>query len=71
MSESVFPENAIVWRKFIQLPTRAAVNGVLIQHSIRTIKRTGNLIKNLKLRYFRFSVFVKKQFLLKIVIAIL
>jgi len=68
MSEFVFPENAIVRREFIQLFTRASGTGVLVQHSIRTINRIRILLINLKLGFFRFSVVVKKQFLLKILI---
>jgi len=69
MSESVFPENAIVRRQFIQLFTRAAGNGVLVPNSIRTIKMIGNVLIDLKLRFFRLPVLVKKQILLKILIA--
>jgi len=69
LCESAFPENAIVRRVFIQLPTRADGNGVLVQHSIRTIKSIGNVLINLKLRVFRLPVFVKKHFVLKFLIA--
>jgi len=71
MAESVFSEYVIVWRQFIQLFTRAACNGVLVQNSVRTIKRVGNVLINLKLTYFRLPVLVKKQFVLKIMIAFL
>jgi len=71
MSESVFPENAIVRRQFIQLFTRAAGNGVSAQNSIRAIKRIGNVLINLKLGFFRLPVVVRKQIVLKILIAFL
>ena len=71
MTESVFHENAIVPREFIQLSTRASGNGGCVQHSIRTIKMIGNMIRNLKLRFFRISVVAEKQFVLKILITFL
>jgi len=51
--------HAIVRRKFDQLFTRAAGNGVLVRNSNRTIKGIGNVLINLKLRFFRLSVVVK------------
>jgi len=54
MSESVFPEYAFVRRQFIQHFTRAAGVGLLDLNSIKTIKRIGNMLIDLKLRFFAF-----------------
>ena len=63
--------HAIVRRDFDQQITRAAGNGVLVRNSIKTIKGIENVLINLKLRFFCLSVVVKKQFVLKFLIAFL
>jgi len=62
--------HAMVRREFDQLFTRAAGNVVLVQTQ-SSHNKIGNVLINLKLRYFRLPVVVKKQFVLKILIAFL